>query len=202
MLERFDQISRRKNLQFLVQLFLAPSWEFAASFQLMGDSNNDKKFKIKSYNLNNYLKLDSGAFKSLNLLPTQGSSSRTHSVYGVLNKCCTAQGQRLLTQWIKQPLLDVHRISMCQSVVVFFVALILPVCFLLQGKDKTLWRFWSTTPSCVKRWRKTTWSECRISRKSSGDSSRTKPLSKWGSEFERIGLESPNSERCFFRFLS
>lgn len=88
---------------------------------LMSDSNNDKKFKIKSYNLNNYLKLDSGAFKSLNLLPSQGASARTHSVYGVLNKCCTAQGQRLLTQWIKQPLLDVHRIRERQDVVEILV---------------------------------------------------------------------------------
>ena len=82
----------------------------------MSDSNNDKKFKVKSYNLNNYLKLDSGAFRSLNLLPNlrsdQGSgNSRNSSVYGVLNKCCTSQGQRLLTQWIEQPLIDVHRIG-------------------------------------------------------------------------------------------
>jgi hypothetical protein len=59
--------------------------------KLLGDCNNDNKFNIKLYNLNNYLKLDSGAFHSLNLLPSnrgdqQSSSSKTHSVYGVLNK--------------------------------------------------------------------------------------------------------------------
>ena len=86
-------------------------------FQLLGDSNNDNKFKVKLYNLNSYLKLDSGAFKSLNLLPAyraeqmSGSTNKTHSVYGVLNKCCTVQGQRLLTQWIKQPLIDIIKIG-------------------------------------------------------------------------------------------
>ena len=78
----------------------------------MGDSSNEEKFKVKSYNLNNYLKLDSGAFRSLNLLPAANDNgNRTHSVYGVLNKCCTIQGQRLLTQWIKQPLIDIIKIG-------------------------------------------------------------------------------------------
>ena len=78
----------------------------------MSDSSNEEKFKVKSYNSNNYLKLDSGAFRSLNLLPAANANvNKTHSVYGVLNKCCTVQGQRLLTQWIKQPLVDIIRIG-------------------------------------------------------------------------------------------
>lgn len=87
---------------------------------LMGDPNNEQKFKLKSYNLNNYLKLDSGAFNSLNLLPSRASgtnSIKNHSLYGVLNKCVTNQGQRLLTQWIKQPLVDIHRIKERQNIV-------------------------------------------------------------------------------------
>lgn len=82
--------------------------------KLSSDTSNDKKFKVMGYNLNNYLKLDSGAFTSLNLLPNRSdpmSLKKTNSVYGVLNKCCTMQGQRLLTQWIKQPLLDIHKIG-------------------------------------------------------------------------------------------
>ena len=47
----------------------------------------------------------------------QSSNNKTHSVYGVLNKCCTSQGARLLTQWIKQPLVDIHKIEDRQNMV-------------------------------------------------------------------------------------
>ncbi|CAF0703085.1 unnamed protein product [Brachionus calyciflorus] len=91
--------------------------------ELLQDPNNEKNFKIISYNLNNYLKLDSGAFRSLNLLPNRAeqNSNKTHSVYGVLNRCCTMQGQRLLTQWIKQPLVDIHKIEERQNLVEILV---------------------------------------------------------------------------------
>lgn len=74
--------------------------------------------------MNAYLKLDSGAFKSLNLLPETRNSSanKTHSVYGLLNKCSTPQGQRLLTQWIKQPLVDIHKIQERQNIVEILVS--------------------------------------------------------------------------------
>lgn len=90
----------------------------------MNDSTNENKFKLKTYNLNLYLKLDSGAFNSLNLLPnkTTGTSNiKTHSLYGVLNKCVTTQGQRLLTQWIKQPLIDINKIQERQNLVEILV---------------------------------------------------------------------------------
>jgi DNA mismatch repair protein MSH2 len=63
--------------------------------------------------------MDSGAFRSLNLLPGQRdhNSNKTHSVYGLINRCCTPQGQRLLTQWLKQPLVDIHKIEERQNIV-------------------------------------------------------------------------------------
>lgn len=92
---------------------------------MLSDDENDKKFRISEYILNNYLKMDSGAFRSLNLLPSGqqagAAANRTHSVYGVLNKCCTMQGQRLLNQWIKQPLMDLHKIEERQNLVEILV---------------------------------------------------------------------------------
>jgi DNA mismatch repair protein MSH2 len=89
--------------------------------ELTSDSSNEKKFKIVGYNLNHFLKLDSSAFRSLNLLPVAGSADKTHSVFGILNKCCTVQGQRMLTQWIKQPLVDIVKIGERQNIVEILV---------------------------------------------------------------------------------
>lgn len=35
------------------------------------------------------------------------------SLFGLLNRCKTAQGQRLLGMWLKQPLVNLHEIGEC-----------------------------------------------------------------------------------------
>ena len=44
----------------------------------------------------------------------QGSNKNT-TLFGLLNKCKTAQGSRLLGSWLKQPLVNLHEIRTCRS---------------------------------------------------------------------------------------
>lgn len=71
--------------------------------------------------MHNYLKLDSSSFKALNLLPDRSNEQsiiKTSSIYGLLNQCCTTQGQRLLMQWIKQPLIDLNKLGIKMKTIV------------------------------------------------------------------------------------
>ncbi|XP_064405343.1 DNA mismatch repair protein Msh2-like isoform X2 [Halichondria panicea] len=78
--------------------------------ELLSDESNFGMCRLTSFDLSQYMRLDSTAVVALNLDP-QPNDSRLMYLSGLLNKCCTSQGQRLLGQWVKQPLLDKNKID-------------------------------------------------------------------------------------------
>ncbi|TKY85515.1 hypothetical protein EX895_005677 [Sporisorium graminicola] len=90
---------------------------------LLTDESNFGQYTIRTHDLSQYLRLDNSALRALNLFPEPGQtgSNKNTSVYGLLNRCRTGQGQRLLGQWLKQPLVNVHAIQERQDLVELFV---------------------------------------------------------------------------------
>lgn len=74
--------------------------------------NTSRKLHLYHHNLEQYMRLDIAAVRSLNLLPPpNGNAHKTMSLYGLLNHCRTAMGARNLRRWIVQPLLDAKSIK-------------------------------------------------------------------------------------------
>ncbi len=72
--------------------------------------------KPRMYQSDEFVQIDRSTVRNLELL--QRLQGGVHgSLFGVLNKCNTAMGQRLLKQWIERPLLDKQAISDRLSVV-------------------------------------------------------------------------------------
>ncbi|KAI9022519.1 muts domain V-domain-containing protein [Hyaloraphidium curvatum] len=84
---------------------------------LMGEESNFGQFSISTHDLTQYVRLDAAAVRSLNLAPSPGDSTKTVSLFSLLNNCKTSQGTRLLSQYIKQPLVSVPEILERQDLV-------------------------------------------------------------------------------------
>ncbi|KAL7284083.1 hypothetical protein ACG7TL_001363 [Trametes sanguinea] len=77
---------------------------------LLSDPSNHGAWSIRTHDLSQYMRLDASALRALNLTDAPGSvsSNKNTTLFGLLNKCKTAQGSRLLGSWLKQPLLLVE----------------------------------------------------------------------------------------------
>ncbi|KAG0232385.1 MutS-like protein [Actinomortierella wolfii] len=88
---------------------------------LLTDETNFGQYTLRHHDLSQYMKLDASAVRALNLMPgPNDGSNRSMSLYGLLNKCKTSQGGRMLGQWLKQPLMSVSEIEKRQTLVEAF----------------------------------------------------------------------------------
>ena len=87
---------------------------------VLHDPSNFSQFRLYQHDLSQYMKLDAAALKALNLMPGPRDGAKTMSVYGLLNHCKTAAGSRLLSQWLKQPLMSRDEIRKRQQLVEAF----------------------------------------------------------------------------------
>lgn len=90
--------------------------------ELLADESNYGNYTIRQYNLDSYMRLDSAAMRALNVLESKTDANRNFSLFGLMNRTCTAgMGKRLLNRWLKQPLLDVDEINCRLDLVQAFV---------------------------------------------------------------------------------
>lgn len=90
--------------------------------ELLADESNYGNFTVKQYNLDSYMRLDSAAMRALNVLESKTDANRNFSLFGLMNRTCTAgMGKRLLNRWLKQPLLDADEINRRLDLVQAFV---------------------------------------------------------------------------------
>ncbi|WVQ85977.1 hypothetical protein IAT38_008145 [Cryptococcus sp. DSM 104549] len=90
---------------------------------ILSDLSLHGQFRLHRHDLSQYMKLDASALKALNLMPNPAElgGNKNMSLYGLLNRCKTSQGMRLLGRWLKQPLVNLHEIVQRQTIVEVFV---------------------------------------------------------------------------------
>ncbi|EPS69989.1 hypothetical protein M569_04769 [Genlisea aurea] len=89
---------------------------------LLGDESNYSSYTIRRYDLGSYMRLDSAAMRALNVMESKTDANKNFSLFGLLNRTCTAgMGKRLLHVWLKQPLLDISEINCRLDLVQAFV---------------------------------------------------------------------------------
>ncbi|ORZ21889.1 DNA mismatch repair protein MSH2 [Lobosporangium transversale] len=116
-----EEISIAALPEFELKNAMAASACVIKYLALLTDETNFGQYTLRSHDLSQYMKLDASAVRALNLMPgPQDGANKSMSLYGLLNKCKTAQGGRMLGQWLKQPLLDVATIERRQTMVEAF----------------------------------------------------------------------------------
>lgn len=93
---------------------------------LLANETHFGQFRLHTHDLSEFLRLDNAALRALSLFPDAqggagaGLSGRNTSLLGLLNRCKTSQGMRMLSQWLKQPLVNAHAIENRQALLQVF----------------------------------------------------------------------------------
>ncbi|KAI3703068.1 hypothetical protein L6452_28823 [Arctium lappa] len=85
---------------------------------------------VMQISLNNFLIVDSAAHEALQIFQTDkhpshmgiGRAKEGFSVFGMMNKCVTPMGKRLLRTWFLRPILDLDNLNGRLNVISFFVS--------------------------------------------------------------------------------
>ena len=95
--------------------------------ELLSDPANHGRCTLVMHDTGRYMRLDSSALRALNVLPERSSGANAaanaaapdaasgFSIYGLLNKCRSPMGRRLLLRWLKQPLAGAYTRSLQSS---------------------------------------------------------------------------------------
>jgi len=93
--------------------------------ELQKDDQNFYRFTLREHRIDSFMRLDSSAVAALNLFPTGrdalSGDTKKHSLFGVLKQCRCPMGNRLLSTWIRQPLVDIDQLQRRQKLVKIFV---------------------------------------------------------------------------------
>ncbi|XP_042897659.1 DNA mismatch repair protein Msh2 [Parasteatoda tepidariorum] len=90
--------------------------------ELLSDENNFEQFQLIEFNTQLYARIDKACSVGLGLFAEKDSDvDEKDYLYGFLNSCRTSAGERLLMQWIKQPLVDKIKIEERLDLVDIFV---------------------------------------------------------------------------------
>lgn len=85
------------------------------NLHLLGDADYNGQFSLIDYKSAGYMYLDMAAVKALELFSVaydeDGGIAESSTLFERINKCRTQQGQRLLRDWMRRPLVDLRQIS-------------------------------------------------------------------------------------------
>ncbi len=94
---------------------------YIADTQKTGVEKNSHIHEIKYYTVNEYMDIDPGARRSLELTQTMRQRAKKGSLLWVLDNTTTAMGARMLRRWLEKPLLDCDAINLRLEAVEEFV---------------------------------------------------------------------------------